>query len=112
MFPFKTLFIIVFIAVIFLGISNYIKNENSPIISTKARLVRKKRDVHNNTDANGVMTCNETLKLIFELDTGIEMRFTVGGRVFREMQENEWGTLTFQGTRFLKFQWYGGVVEK
>jgi hypothetical protein len=93
-------------------ISRYIKNENSPIISTKAQLIRKKRDTHTNTDANGVMTTDETLILVFGLDTGSELKFTVGGRIFRNVPEYEWGTLTFQGTRFLKFQSPSGIVEK
>lgn len=109
---FQMIFFVFLAFVVFLSISRYIKNENSPIISTKAQLVKKKRDVHTNTDSNGVMTTNETLILKFELDTGSEMEFTVGGRVFRNIPEYEWGTLTFQGTRFLKFDSVSGVVER
>jgi hypothetical protein len=109
---FQILVFAIFALIIFMAITTYIKNENSPVISTKAQLIKKKRDVHTNTDANGVMSTNETLILVFELDTGSELKFTVGGRIFRSVQEYEWGTLTFQGTRFLKFQWESGVVEK
>lgn len=93
-------------------VTRYIKNENSPIISTKARVIRKKIDAHTHTDANGTMTRNETFILVFELDTGSELRLTVRRRVFRNITENEWGTLTFQGTRFLKFQSPSGIMEK
>jgi len=109
---FQIIFFIFFAFIIFLSASRYIKNENSPIISTKAQLIKKKRDVYTNTDSNGVMTTNETLILKFELDTGSELKFTVGVRVFRNIPEHEWGTLTFQGTRFLKFESVSGVVEK
>lgn len=40
------------------------------------------------------------------------MKFAVGHRIYKEIEEHEWGTLTFQGTRFLKFQWDKGLVEK
>ena len=112
MFVVQIIFFIFFAFVVFMSITRYIKNENSPIISTKAQLIKKKRDTHTHADANGVTTTNETLILIFELDTGSELRFTVGGRIFRCIPEYEWGTLTFQGTRFLKFQSISGVVEK
>ena len=109
---FQIIFFIFFAFVVFMSISRYIKNENSPIISTKAQLIKKNRNINTNTDANGVMTTNETLILVFELDTGSELRFTVGGHIFRNIPEYEWGTLTFQGTRFLKYQSSSCVVER
>lgn len=112
MVAFQMVFFIFFAVVVFMSISRYIKNENSPVISTKAQLIKKKRDTYNNTDANGVMSINETLILVFELDTGSELRFIVGGRIFRNVPEHEWGTLTFQGTRFLKFESISGIVER
>ena len=109
-------FFVVFIVflgfIVFSWISRYIKNENSPVIATKARLADKKTDIHTHTDANGAMSTSETLYLIFELDTGSQMRFTVGGRIYRHAPEGEWGTLTFQGTRFLRFESPSGVVER
>lgn len=112
MFGFQILFFIILALIIIKVIITYIKNENSSIISTKAKLICKNRQVHTNTDANGMMTRNETLRLKFQLDTGSELEFTVGTRIFRNVPENQWGTITFQGTRFLKFQWENGVVEK
>lgn len=112
MFGFELIFFVIFTLAIFKGISTYVKNENSPVISTKAQLIKKKRDTNMQTDANGIMTTTETLILIFELDTGSEIKFFVGGRVYRNILENEWGTLTFQGTRFLKFESKSGIVEK
>ncbi|WP_027632396.1 DUF2500 domain-containing protein [Clostridium hydrogeniformans] len=112
MLGFEMLFFIILVLIIVKGITTYIKNENSPIVSTKAPLIKKKRDRHTHTDVNGVMTTNETLILVFQLDTGSEVSFNVGGRIFRNISEYQWGILTFQGTRFLKFQWDNGEVEK
>lgn len=109
---FNLIFFIILALIVFKVISTYVKNENSPIISTKAQLSKKQRYTNTQTDANGVMTTNETYSLRFQLDTGSEMKFAVGRRIYKEIEENEWGTLTFQGTRFLRFQWNKGLVEK
>lgn len=112
MIAFQIVVFILFALVILMNISKYIKNKNSPVISTKAQLINKKRDAYTNTDSNEIMTTNETLILKFQIDTGSELRFTVGHRIFRSVPEYEWGTLTFQGTRFLKFESASGIVEK
>jgi len=109
---FYLIFYIILTSIIFKLIMTYIKNENSPIIATKAQLIKKKRDIHTQTGDNGVMATNETLILIFQLDTGSELKFIVGDRIYRSISEYEWGTLTFQGTRFLKFKWKNELVEK
>lgn len=92
-------------------ISTYLKNEASPVVATRARLIDKRADCHTVTDANGAMSTSETLLLYYELDTGSQMRFTVRGRVYRAARTGEWGTLTFQGTRFLRFESMSGVLE-
>jgi len=99
---FQLIFFVILTLIILKAISTYVKNENSPVISTKAQLISKRRNTNTQTDANGIMTTTETLILIFELDTGSEIKFFVGGRVYKAILENEGGTLTFQGTRFLK----------
>jgi len=112
----SSLFIVAFVIVagliLFSGILRYVKNENSPVVATKARLLDKRVDVHTSTDPNGVMSTNETYYLIFELDTGSTMKLAVTGRVYRNAIKNEWGTLTFQGTRFHKFESSSGVLER
>ena len=109
---FIVIFIIALCFIVGSWITRYIKNENSPVVATKARLIDKKRDTMTSTDANGAVSVSETLYLIFGLDTGSTMRFSVGGRIYRNVPSNEWGTLTFQGTRFLRFESASGVVEK
>ena len=109
---FQILFFIILAIVIINGIRQYVKNENSPVISTKAQLINRKKDVSTTMDANNVMHHNETFKLEFKLDTGSEVKFVVNRRIFYELEEFEWGILTFQGTRFLRFQWNDRTVEK
>jgi hypothetical protein len=109
---FNLIIFIIFALIVFKTITTYVKNENSPVISTKAQLVKKQWHTNTQTDSNGVTTTNDTFSLKFQLDTGSDMKFTVGRRIYKEIEEDEWGTLTFQGTRFLKFQWDKGLVEK
>lgn len=109
---FEIFFIIVLGFIIFSWILRYIKNENSPIITTKARVIDKKADVHTHFDANGVMSTSETLYLCYELDTGSTIKLIVNGRIYRAAPENEWGNLTFQGTRFIKFECNNSILER
>lgn len=113
----SSVFIVVFIIVlgyiIYAGVSTYVKNENSPVVATKARLADKRANTHTQTDTNGmVISTDESHYLIFELDTGSRMKFSVSGRIYRNAQEGEWGTLTFQGTRFIRYETSSGVLEK
>ena len=109
---FVFIFIIALCFIIGSGITQYIKNESSPVVATNARLIDKKRDTTTNTDANGVINMYETLYLIYELDTGSTMKFTVNSRIYRNAPVAEWGTLTFQGTRFKRFESVSGIVER
>ena len=109
---FKVFFVIVGIFIIyciFRMIFRYIKNEKSPIINTKARLFDKVTEGHGNTGANGTTI---SFYLVYELDTGSKMKFPVSGKVYKTAQNHEWGKLTFQGTRFIKFESTSGVIEK
>ncbi|WP_243128877.1 DUF2500 family protein [Clostridium novyi] len=56
------------------------------------------------------MTTNETLILIFQLDTGSKLDFIVNYDTFTNIPEYQWGNLIFQGTRFLKFEIKNNIV--
>lgn len=109
---FSVLFFVFFIFIIYQWISTYIKNENSPIIATKAQLIKKIRSVSTSSDGNGGTSTSESLMLKFQLDTGSEIKLNVGSRIFRSISEYEWGTLTFQGTRFIRFESSSGIIAK
>jgi hypothetical protein len=106
------IFLAFLILIICMCVSRYMKNENSPIISTKAQLIDRKCYTDMHTDANGIVSSSKTLYLMFELDTGSQMKFVVNAGIYRNVPKNEWGTLTFQGTRFLKFATDSVVVER
>lgn len=109
---FGIFFVLILIYIIYTNVSRYIKNESSPVINTRAQIIDKKCDSHTHTDANGVMTTSDSYYLIFELDSASTLKLSVSGRIYKKAVFNEWGTLTFQGTRFYKFESAGSLLEK
>ena len=109
---FAIIFVLFLGIIVFQWIYRYAKNESSPVIATKARLIEKHVSTSTHTDANGGSSTSDTLYLIYELDTNSKIELIVNGRIYRHAAEWEWGTLTFQGTRFLKFESASGILER
>lgn len=109
---FPILFIGVFIFIIVTVVRQFAKNEKSPVVATKARVIEKRTESSTHHDANGHMHTSHTYYLVFELSTGSTMRLSVGSGIQRDAREFEWGILTFQGTRFLRFESESGTLEK
>jgi hypothetical protein len=78
--------------------------QNIPIVTAKAKLIRKETHVSTQIDAGGMVASEDVFQLVFQLDTEGELSFRVAQRVFENTPENEWGTLTYQGTQFLGFE--------
>lgn len=104
---FTVIFIIFFAFSIFSGISRFIYNENSPIVSEEAYVKRKINNTH--IDANGVS--NTTLMIVFTVNSE-DIKCVVRHRIYREIPKNTYGILTHKGTRFIKFEFDGQVIEK
>ncbi|WP_308483209.1 DUF2500 family protein [Clostridium zeae] len=104
---------ILFIAFIIIKVIRiYGNKENLPVLSTKARLIMKTRDIHTDVHVNGAITSNTDLILVFELDSGSWIKFKVREQSFREVHEYEWGELDYKGECFLKFRSTSGCIEK
>ena len=101
------IFIIFFAYALFSGIKTFIENENSPIISEEAYVKRKINDTH--IDANGV--ANTTLMILFTVNSK-DIKCHVRNRIYRGIPKDTYGILTHKGTRFIKFEFDGKVVEK
>ena len=96
-----------FIYSIFSGINTFIDNENSPIVSEEAYVKRKIKDTH--IDANGI--ANTTLMIVFTVDSR-DIKCRVRNRIYRGIPKDTYGVLTHKGTRFIRFEFDGKVVEK
>ena len=90
------------------GVAEWNRNNHSPVEERRASVVGKREEVHhhNHTDANGAMhmSTSTTYYATFEMDDGIRMELRIKGREYGMLAEGDFGTLTYQGTRYLGFQ--------
>ena len=104
----QIILIIVFGILILIWIIHRIKYRNSPVIEVKAKLTDKKsaeveREVVGARGDRHMFTY-ETYQLLFELEEGRQLEFLVNEKICENMQEGESGTLTYQGTHFIRFE--------
>ena len=107
------LFIVLWFALFFYfivkSISQFIKNENSPILTVPATVVdmrRKTHHHHHNHGGTGMhhTTHSTTYYVTFQVESGDRMELHVAGHEFGMLIEGDRGLLTFQGTRYLGFE--------
>jgi hypothetical protein len=86
------------------GILQWQKNNNSPQISVPARVVAK-RMRHSRAVYSGTYRFPSATNyyVTFELDSGNRQEFSMSVYEFRQIEEGDEGILTYQGTRFLRF---------
>ena len=89
------------------GISECKKNNNSPVLDVKATVVGKRADVSNNvtnTGENNMMHSSTTCYYVtFQVNSGDRIEFSINGKEYGMLVEGDYGTLTFQGTRYKSF---------
>lgn len=90
------------------GASQWNKNNHSPVLTVRAKLVgkREKHSSKHYNDPNGLgHTMSSTdYYLTFEVQSGDRMEFCVSGREYGLLAEGDCGELTFQGTRYHGFR--------
>lgn len=92
------------------GAREWKRNNDSPVLSVKAKVISKRSDVrihrrHAGTDHHMHSTSSSTSYFItFEVESGDRMEFLVPDKEYGMLIENDMGTLTFQGTRYLGFE--------
>ncbi len=112
MFPimFGLVFVIVigvFLFVFVNGIRTWNKNNHSPRLSVRARVVAKRTSVshrHHHTGTGNVhMGTDTSYYATFEVESGDRMELHVSGHEYGQLAEGDTGILSFQGTRYLSF---------
>jgi len=92
---------------IFQGIKQNRYNNKQPVIPVNAKIVAKRYDVshhHHNTGNNMHHNSSSTnYYATFELANGERMELLIPGGEFGMLVEEDNGTLSFQGTRFISF---------
>ncbi len=85
-------------------------NNNSPVLSVEAKIVTKRSDIRgHHRDAINDMnygTYATTYYVTFEVASGDRMEFKVSDSEYGLLVENDFGSLTFQGTRYISFERY------
>ena len=90
-------FLIVFIIVIARSIRDNSKNNRSPVLTVPATVVSKRTHVWGDH-------AHTIYYATFQVASGDRMELQVPDSQFGYLVENDTGSLTFQGTRFLSFQ--------
>lgn len=94
------IFILVFGFIIFSILSSIkqgIKNNNSPLLTVPAEVAAKRIHVQGDNSRT-------TYYVTFEVQSGDRMEFTVEGKEYGQLVEQDVGLLSFQGTRYISFE--------
>lgn len=91
------------------GIGQWKKNNDSPVLTVDATIIAKRtnvsRSTHNTgTDSMHHTSTSTTYYVTFEVQSGDRLEFMVQSTEYGMLAEHDTGKLTFQGTRFLKFE--------
>lgn len=84
-------------------------NNQSPVLEVEAGVVSRRTDVSHNMHHTGNdmaihSSTSTTYYVTFQVHSGDRMEFRVSGQQYGLIAEGDFGTLTFQGSRFLKFE--------
>ena len=98
----------IFAVGIVLGIRQWSKNNNSPVLTVEALVVAKRMDVshyHHDLSGGGMSHASSTTDyyVTFEVASGSRMKFSVRDSEYGILAEGDRGKLTFQGTRYQGF---------
>ncbi len=105
MFSVVSLFILgTFAAIVFRSISQWNKNNHSPRLTVPARVISRRTHVTHRNSANGMGGRSTSYYVTFQFESGDRLELRLQGHEFGLMVEGDQGDLTFQGTRFLKFE--------
>jgi len=90
----------VFATVIVKGVGQWSRNNASPVVTTMARVVTKRGEVHGGTGESRAQTAYFAT---FEMPTGERCELALPARESGLIAEGDTGQLTYQGTRFKGF---------
>lgn len=95
-----------FIITIIKGISEWSKNNASPILTVPAEIVTKRTKV---SGGSGDSSASTSYYVTFEVESGDRIELKVRGHEYGALVEGDLGDLTFQGSRYHQFKRQGTV---
>lgn len=93
--------------VIIRGVAEWSRNNDSPRLTVPATVVSRRTSVtHHHHHANGAHHVHPVIHyhVTFEVASGDRMEFSVSSRTYGILTEDDYGQLSFQGTRYLGFE--------
>jgi hypothetical protein len=91
------------------GAKQWKRNNESPVLTVDATIVTKRMDVHHHHHDAGAQDMHHmsstTYYATFEVASGDRLEFQIRGTEYGMLAEGDKGKLTFQGTRYLGFQY-------
>lgn len=100
---FVVLWFVLFFFIIGKGISQWIENENSPVLTVPATIVDMRRKTHHHHHKHGHHH-SHSYHVTFEKEGGERIELKVKRYEYNEMVIGDKGMLTHQGTRYLGFE--------
>ncbi len=92
---------------IFRGIKEWSNNNKQPVLSVAAKIVATRNHTSRRTSNHNGHHHNHTSTsyyVTFEVESGDRMEFHVSSKEYGLLAEGDIGKLTFQGTRYHKFE--------
>ncbi len=87
------------------NVGQWHKNNNSPRLTVQATVVSKRMEVSHHHDQNMHTSHSSTwYYATFQVESGDRMELGIPDRDYGYLVEGDRGSLTFQGTRFLRFE--------
>lgn len=109
-FIFMVFFVFIFGMIIFImvkGVLTWNKNNNSPRLNVKAKVVTKRENISRHSNNNGGHHSHHTSTdyyVTFQFESGDRQELYVSGTEYGMLAEGDIGVLEFQGTRYLDFK--------
>ena len=100
------MFFVGFLLILFKGLKQWNKNNNSPLLTVPVTVVSKRTNVshHHHAGEHHHSSMSTTYYVTFQVESGDRMELHLDGSQFGLIVEGDRGLLTFQGTRFLEFR--------
>ena len=99
---FVIIWFVLFFWIIGKGITQFIENENSPVLTGTATIVDMRRKTHHH-HSNGHHHHSHSYPITFEKEDGERLELKVKRYEYNELTIGDRGILTHQGTRYQGF---------
>ena len=95
------LIVLVILGTMLSGILRWIKNNHSPLIRERAKVVNMRNSVRGNGGSHAASTL---YYMTFELESGVRVELRLSGQEYGQLAMGDSGALSYQGTRYLGFE--------